>query len=90
MQQKVVIDGDIELRHTLDGDIELNSTIDGEAGLFMPVFPDNYDGPLDITPTDQQQILNTINLTMPGNVIIEPIPSNYGLITWVDGHIRVS
>ena len=43
---------------------------------------DNYEGDYVITPTQETQTMNTQSLRMTQNVIINPIPSNYGLVTW--------
>ena len=44
-----------------------------------------YDGAYEVTPTQETQILQTASKVMTRDVTINPIPSNYGLITW-DGH----
>ena len=43
---------------------------------------DPYEGPYEVTPTQQTQTLATDQLRMTGDVVVNPIPSNYGLITW--------
>lgn len=53
--------------------------------------PDNpYSGDYEVTPTQQTQILPTEGLTMTRDVIVNPIPSNYGLITWNGSVLTVS
>lgn len=49
-----------------------------------------YEGSYTITPTTSAQILQTENLRMTDNLTIEPIPSNYGLITWNGTILTVS
>lgn len=51
---------------------------------------EEYKGEYEVTPTLETQILQTENLTMSGNVVINPIPSNYGLITWNGTVLTVS
>lgn len=51
---------------------------------------DHYHGDMDITPTATRQTLATADLVVDGNIIIEPIPSNYGLITWNGSTLTVS
>lgn len=51
---------------------------------------DPYTGDYSITPSGEAQTLQTNGLRMTDNITIEPIPSNYGLITQVGGGIRVS
>lgn len=43
---------------------------------------DIYDGPLDIEPSNIAQVLETSEKKITDNIIIEPIPSNYGRIIW--------
>lgn len=50
----------------------------------------DYDGPYTVTPSQQQQALHTMNKTLSQNVVIKPIPSNYGLITWNGSTLTVS
>ena len=54
-----------------------------------PVF-DYYDGPYEVTPTQSTQTLSTQEKILLENVIVNPIPNNYGLITWNGNTIKVS
>ena len=47
---------------------------------------EDYDGPYEVTPSAEEQVLHTKYRNMSGNITVNPIPSNYGLITW-DGHV---
>ncbi len=49
-----------------------------------------YEGTYTVTPTQETQTLLTANLRMLENVTINPIPSNYGLITWNGSTLTVS
>lgn len=51
---------------------------------------DPYTGAYEVTPSEETQTLETYNKRMTGNVTINPIPSNYGLITWNGAFITVS
>ena len=51
---------------------------------------DPYTGAYEVTPSQETQTLETENKRMTGNVTINPIPSNYGLITWNGAFITVS
>lgn len=44
-----------------------------------------YEGAYEFTPTTAAQTIPTEQRFLSENIIINPIPSNYGLITW-DGH----
>ena len=49
-----------------------------------------YEGETEITPTQETQTLHTSGLLMPVDIVINPIPSNYGLISWSGRGILVS
>lgn len=49
-----------------------------------------YDGPYSVTPSDSAQTLLTQGKAMTDNVIVGPIPNNYGLITWNGSVLTVS
>lgn len=51
---------------------------------------DPYTGAYEVTPSQETQTLETENKRMTGNVTINPIPNNYGLITWNGSIITVS
>ena len=51
---------------------------------------DPYTGDYSITPSAEAQTLETNGLRMTDNITINPIPTNYGLITWDGANITVS
>jgi hypothetical protein len=51
---------------------------------------DQYTGLQTITPSSTEQILETDRKVVLGNIIVNPIPQNYGLITWNGSTITVS
>ena len=51
---------------------------------------DTYDGQYIVTPTEETQELHTVGLLMKHNVTVNPIPTNYGRITWNGSTITVS
>lgn len=51
---------------------------------------DPYAGDYTIIPSAETQTLETRNFRMTDNITIEPIPSNYGLITWNGSTLTVS
>lgn len=50
----------------------------------------HYEGAYVFTPSAETQVIQTEGLVMEQNVTINPIPSNYGLITYNGSTIRVS
>lgn len=51
---------------------------------------EHYHGIYEVTPSSETQILDTDTLILDGNITINPIPSNYGLISWDGSTITVS
>lgn len=51
---------------------------------------DEYMGVYEVTPTEEEQILETADKVLTKNVKINPIPKNYGLITWNGSVLTVS
>lgn len=92
-QQEVVLDGELSLNLNIDGEMSLDLHMDGEAGTVIKVsdyaYP-IYGGQTEVTPTQETQVLQTTNRTVVSNIIINPIPSNYGKITWNGSILTVS
>lgn len=78
-------------RKVLEGDAEnvtqkLSGSIINNGTRSSPT----YQGIYEVTPSSQTQVLSTRDMRMEQNVTINPIPNNYGLITWDGSTITVS
>ena len=51
---------------------------------------DDYEGVYEYTPSAETQTVEIEGLKATENIIINPIPSNYGLITWNGSELTVS
>ena len=69
---------------------EPDNTFDVDFGQTSGVSGDEYQGTYEVTPTTSEQTLSTTNKVLTHNVIIHPIPQNYGLITWNGATLRIS
>ena len=49
-----------------------------------------YHGETTVTPSQEAQVIPCGGYAMPQNIIVEAIPSNYGLITWDGVTLSVS
>lgn len=83
MGDKIVLDGEVSLNIPLDGTPDKVIKV---AEYDLPV----YDGITEITPSNQAQVLQTSNKALTRNIVVNPIPSNYGLITWNGSVLTVS
>lgn len=62
------------------------------TGEYVPYVPrvDEYDGPYAVTPTTTAQTLATRGLLSTADIVVNPIPSNYGLVQWNGAVLTVS
>ena len=91
MFDTVVLDGELNLILQNDADCSLNVMMDGDLGVVvetgrLPV----YDGATELTPSAETQVLQTNQYALRSNIVVNPIPSNYGLITWNGSTLTVS
>ena len=91
MWNRVVLDGECNLIVAENAGCAVEVALDGDPGVAvetgrLPV----YDGPTEITPSMDTQVLQTDSHAVRANIIINPIPSNYGLITWNGATLTVS
>ena len=81
---KSIVDVDVMISDAMvDVDVDLTTDIKYSE---MPA----YDGAIDITPSSDVQILETKNTVLYENIVINPIPSNYGRISWNGISLTVS
>jgi len=55
----------------------------------VSTYPD-YAGEYEFTPSSTPQTISTRDMVVHGDIVIDPIPNNYGLITWDGTTITVS
>ena len=75
---------------TISGELSGSGTVEGSLTVPQYVYPPEYGGPYEVTPSASAQTLETESLYLTGNITINPIPSNYGLITWNGSTLTVS
>jgi hypothetical protein len=51
---------------------------------------DSYHGAYSVDPDTTEQVLPTAGKLMNQNIVVAPIPQNYGLITWNGSYLIVS
>lgn len=68
-----------------------NVTVGMMLGVVVNVVgADNFEGEYEYTPTQETQIIPIEGLRAVKDITINPIPSNYGLITWNGSVLTVS
>ena len=85
-----VITGTIMGRNTVNGALSSGAVLG--ASLTIPTATGivEYGGEYEFTPTEAEQIIEIAEQKASQNITINPIPSNYGLITYNGSTITVS
>lgn len=85
----VIGDGDGPAEFMIDDDNDpLPFEVDGSV-IVSEGFP-VYGGPVTVVPGPETQVLETQYMTVMDKITVEPIPRNYGLITYNGRTITVS
>lgn len=74
---------------SISGSLSPPSNISGELSIPTYVDVDIYDGITEITPTTEQQVLQTYNKTVTRNIVVNPIPENYGRLLYSGNTLTV-
>ena len=82
--------GTLTKAQTLSGLLSATQGIEGQLTIPSAVLPPSYEGTVEVTPGAEAQTLETANFYMRDNIIINPIPNNYGLITYNGSTITIS
>lgn len=85
IEMRVIEDETIKLDIADNETIKLDIT---EIG--YPVYPENYKGSYTVTPSRNKKVLKVGGMMASEDITVEPIPNNYGLITWNGAFITVS
>ena len=62
----------------------------GLGASYSLVEADNYDGPYEFTPTAETQMVQTAHKVLIDNITINPIPSDWGHISWNGSVLTIS
>lgn len=69
--------------------IEADASITTKVEHYNSQYPD-YEGETTFTPSTEMQTIPTAHTVLLSDITINPIPSNYGLITWNGATLTVS
>lgn len=99
---KIIEDGTAEIAASADGDVsivisgdvdeEMTLQDSGEFGIYTRLTDydaPEYTGETVITPSEETQILQTQGKLATENIIVNPIPANYGRIIYDGTHLRI-
>lgn len=74
----------------LTGKLSAVGQISGEITIPERITPPEYEGEYIVTPTEEEQVLQTNGRYTTQNIVVHAIPRNYGLITYDGSIITVS
>lgn len=84
------LNGTLSPDASVTGTLSSGPTISADLTIPSAIGVDPYQGEYRITPSTQTQTLITGGKYLQHNVVVDPIPSNYGLITYNGSTITVS
>lgn len=86
MEKKMTVDVSPAL------DLKVSTPWSANIGMDMMIRVDGtpYTGQTAVAPSDTRQVLPTSGTLLTQDITIEPIPQNYGLITWNGSTLTVS
>ena len=74
---------------SLRGQIAANNSLKGIVATVFKVDAEPYTGSYEVTPTAEAQELETKQKYMTDNIIIKPIPKEYGRITYTQDKVII-
>lgn len=83
------ISGDLSRIRNISGSLSGTRSMSGTVRLPEHVGT-AYTGPYEVTPGPERIVLETDGTFASDNIVINPIPSNYGRITWNGTVLTVS
>ena len=86
----IQISGTIQGISQIGGSISLTDGISAELLLPDVVPLERYTGEYEFTPSDEVQVVSVRGMNMTEDIVINPVPSNYGRITWDGATLTVS
>ena len=82
--------GNLKSSGHLSGVLNAQKGISGTLTIPSAVGVDTYAGPYEYTPTEDTQTIAISHKMATENIVINPIPFNYGLVTWNGSTLTVS
>lgn len=82
--------GSLKSSGQLSGFLSANKGISGLLTIPSAVDVPLYGGPYEFTPTEDTQTVAIERKMATENIVINPIPYNYGLVTWNGSTLTVS
>ena len=82
--------GTLSAKQGMTGTLSPVGVLSGSLTIGGRASYEKYDGEYEVIPSTEEQILETEMKLAKKNIIIKPIPQNYGLITWDGSVLTVS
>lgn len=84
------ITGALSVIRTVTGSLSNSISVTGKLTVPEVIDTRHYQGVYEFTPSDETQIIPTSGLKLTQDIVINPIPSNYGLVTWNGSQLTIS
>lgn len=84
------ITGTLSAVRRIGGSLSAQAAVTAALSVPETIEPVHYAGPFEFTPSAQAQEIEISGMMATRNITVNPIPSNYGLITWNGSALTVS
>lgn len=84
------MDGYITVAGILRGELSSAVSLNGNLTVAERAETPEYTGSYEVTPSSQTQTIPIMGMKAVQDITVDPIPSNYGLITWNGSTLTVS
>lgn len=81
-----IVSGNVQTVASVEGSLTGGVLVIGGGLDLAPV----YDGTYHVTPSSEQVVLPTSMRMLAKDIVVDPIPSNYGLISWDGARLMIS
>lgn len=89
--EEKILQGTLETAYILKGSLqEDNDILKGSLSFGYTKPTNEYVGDYEVTPNEDEQILLTAQKHLNKNIVVKPIPSNYGKISWNGAVLTIS
>ena len=89
-ENNLTLTGALSAVSGLSGVLSGSSQVSGTVTIPDVIYPKQYDGPYEFTPSAAQQTVPTAGLMATEDIVINAVPGNYGLIVWNGSILTVS
>lgn len=91
MNETIVLD--VQIAEQYEADVSIDTEVEAEADgsiIINKIVAEEFEGAYEYTPSGETQTIPIAQKKAVRNITINPIPQNYGLVTWNGAFLHIS